>query len=132
MNLFAKGAWGVRYNNMLAGISAFRAGVGNGTQLILRPITAVLGHAIRGDMDNVLKTLYYNGAVWETNRRALTDAFEMMKKVNQDPTAMLSAYRIKIMYLKQIRLGTLWKILQSYTKKMVTGVKHISLKQQLH
>ena len=35
MNLFAKGAWGVRYNNMLSGISAFRAGVGNGSQLIL-------------------------------------------------------------------------------------------------
>ena len=31
--------------------------------------------------------------VWETNRRALTDAFEMMKKVNQDPNAMLSAFR---------------------------------------
>ena len=42
MNLFAKAAWGVRYNNMLSGISAFRAGLGNGVQLILRPITATL------------------------------------------------------------------------------------------
>jgi len=112
MNLFAKGAWGVRYNNMLAGISAFRAGVGNGTQLILRPITAVLGHAIRGDMDNVLKTLYYNGAVWETNRRALTDAFEMMKKVNQDPTAMLSAYRKDYVF----KTDKAWDIMEDVAK----------------
>ena len=35
MNLFAKAAWGVRYNNMLSGISAFRAGVGNGYSLYL-------------------------------------------------------------------------------------------------
>ena len=112
MNLFAKGAWGVRYNNMLSGISAFRAGVGNGSQLILRPITAVLGHAIRGDMDNVLKTLYYNGAVWETNRRALTDAFEMMKKVNQDPTAMLSAFRKDYVF----KTDKAWDIMEDVAK----------------
>ena len=112
MNLFAKGAWGVRYNNMLSGISAFRAGVGNGSQLILRPITAVLGHAIRGDMDNVMKTIYYNGAVWETNRRALTDAFEMMKKVNQDPTAMLSAFRKDYVF----KTDKAWDIMEDVAK----------------
>ena len=112
MNLFAKGAWGVRYNNMLSGISAFRAGIGNGSQLILRPITAVLGHAIRGDMDNVMKTIYYNGAVWETNRRALTDAFNMMKKVNQDPTAMLSAFRKDYVF----KTDKAWDIMEDVAK----------------
>ena len=112
LNLFAKGAWGVRYNNMLSGISAFRAGVGNGSQLILRPITAVLGHAVKGDMDNVLKTIYYNGAVWETNRRALTDAFEMMKKVNQDPTAMLNAYRKDYVF----KTDKAWDIMEDVAK----------------
>ena len=112
MNLFAKGAWGVRYNNMLSGISAFRAGIGNGSQLILRPITAVLGHAIRGDMDNVMKTIYYNGAVWETNRRALTDAFTMMKKVNQDPTAMLSAFRKDYVF----KTDKAWDIMEDVAK----------------
>ena len=112
LNLFAKGAWGVRYNNMLSGISAFRAGVGNGSQLILRPITAVLGHAIKGDMDNVLKTIYYNGAVWETNRRALTDAFEMMKKVNQDPNAMLSAFRKDYVF----KTDKAWDIMEDVAK----------------
>ena len=112
MNLFAKGAWGVRYNNMLSGISAFRAGIGNGSQLILRPITAVLGHAVKGDMDNVLKTLYYNGAVWETNRRALTDAFEMMKKVNQDPNAMLSAFRKDYVF----KTDKAWDIMEDVAK----------------
>ena len=112
LNLFAKGAWGVRYNNMLSGISAFRAGIGNGSQLILRPITAVLGHAVKGDMDNVMKTIYYNGAVWETNRRALTDAFEMMKKVNQDPTAMLNAYRKDYVF----KTDKAWDIMEGVAK----------------
>ena len=112
LNLFAKGAWGVRYNNMLSGISAFRAGVGNGSQLILRPITAVLGHAIKGDMDNILKTIYYNGAVWETNRRALTDAFNMMKKVNQDPNAMLSAFRKDYVF----KTDKAWDIMEDVAK----------------
>ena len=112
MNLFAKGAWGVRYNNMLSGISAFRAGIGNGSQLILRPITAVLGHAIQGDMDGILRTIYYNGAVWETNRRALTDAFEMMKKTNQDPTAMLSAFRKDYVF----KTDKAWDIMEDVAK----------------
>ena len=112
LNLFAKGAWGVRYNNMLSGISAFRAGVGNGSQLILRPITAVLGHAVKGDMDNVMKTIYYNGAVWETNRRALTDAFNMMKKVNQDPTAMLNAFRKDYVF----KTDKAWDIMEGVAK----------------
>ncbi len=112
LNLFAKGAWGVRYNNMLSGISAFRAGIGNGSQLILRPITAVLGHAIQGDMDGVLRTIYYNGAVWETNRRALTDAFEMMKKTNQDPNAMLSAFRKDYVF----KTDKAWDIMEDVAK----------------
>ena len=112
LNLFAKGAWGVRYNNMLSGISAFRAGVGNGSQLILRPITAVLGHAVKGDMDNVMKTIYYNGAVWETNRRALTDAFNMMKKVNQDPNAMLNAFRKDYVF----KTDKAWDIMEGVAK----------------
>ena len=33
MNLFARGAWAVRYNNVLSGLSAFRAAIGNGAQL---------------------------------------------------------------------------------------------------
>ena len=96
LNLFARSAWSVVYNNVLSGLSAFRAGIGNGAQLILKPITAVLGHGFYGPLDGfegLKRTFYYNGAVFETNRRALTDAFTMMKKAHKDPDAMIKAYR---------------------------------------
>ena len=112
MNLFAKGAWGVRYNNMLSGISAFRAGIGNGAQLIFRPLTAILGHGITGNIEGVRRTLYYNGAMWETNRRALTDAFEMMKKTHKDPTAMLQAFRKDYVF----KTDKAWDILDDVAK----------------
>ena len=96
MNLFTRSAWGVIYNNVLSGISAFRAGVGNTSQLILKPITGVLGHGILGfadDFEGFKRTMYFNGAVFETNRRALHNAFTMMKKANRDPEFMTKAYR---------------------------------------
>ena len=96
MNLFARGAWGVIYNNVLSGLSAFRAGVGNTSQLILKPITGVLGHGfngLSGEWDGLRASFYYNGAVFETNRRALNDAFNMMKKAHKDPETMMKAYR---------------------------------------
>ena len=96
LNLFTRSAWGVIYNNVLSGISAFRAGVGNTSQLILKPITGVLGHGIWGfadDFEGFKRTMYYNGAVFETNKRALHDAFKMMKKANKDPEFMTKAYR---------------------------------------
>ena len=96
MNLFARGSWGVIYNNVLSGLSAFRAGVGNTAQLILKPVTGVLGHGFWGPADGfegLKRTFYYNGALFETNRRALSDAFTMMKKAHKDPDLMMKAYR---------------------------------------
>ena len=96
LNLFTRSAWGVIYNNVLSGISAFRAGVGNTSQLILKPITGLLGHGVWGfadDFEGFKRTMYYNGAVFETNKRALDNAFKMMKKANKDANFMTKAYR---------------------------------------
>ncbi len=96
LNLFTRSAWGVIYNNVLSGISAFRAGVGNTSQLILKPITGLIGHGIWGfadDFEGFKRTMYYNGAVFETNKRALDNAFTMMKKANKDSDFMTKSYR---------------------------------------
>ena len=96
MNLFAKGAWSVVMNNVLSGLSAFRAGVGNTYALIMKPITSVLGHGIWGTTDGFegfKRTAYLYGSIYETNRRALDDAFKMMKKAHKDPDMMIKAYR---------------------------------------
>ena len=96
MNLFTRSAWGVIYNNVLSGVSAFRAGVGNTSQLILKPITGLLGHGLWGfadDFEGFKRTMYYNGAVFETNKRALDNAFTMMKKAHNDAGFMTKSYR---------------------------------------
>ncbi len=96
LNLFTRSAWGVIYNNVLSGISAFRAGLGNTSQLILKPITGFLGHGIWGfadDFEGFKRTMYYNGAVFETNKRALDNAFTMMKKAHDDAGFMTKSYR---------------------------------------
>jgi len=96
LNLFTRASWGVIYNNVLSGISAFRAGVGNTSQLILKPITGLLGHGIWGladDFEGFKRTMYYNGAVFETNKRALDNAYKMMMKAHDDAGFMTKSYR---------------------------------------
>ena len=112
MNLFARGTWGVIYNNVLSGLSAFRAGIGNTSQLILKPITGVLGHGfngLSGEWDGLRAAFYYNGAVFETNRRALNDAFHMMKRAHKDPETMMKAYRKDFI----IQESKTWDILEN-------------------
>ena len=99
MNIFASATWSYMYNNVLSGLSAFRAALGNGKELIQKPISAVLGHAWQGvttgqfDKANLKKMFYYYGAVQETNSRALGYMWDTIKKVNNDPDAMLDAFR---------------------------------------
>jgi len=97
MNLFARGLWGINMNNTLSGKSPLNAAVGNAYQLLIKPITGFLGHGFWGvfdkNFDGLRRTVYYHGAVWETNRRALTDAFSQMKRAHKDPDSMLKIYR---------------------------------------
>ena len=97
LNLFAKGAWGVVYNNTLSGLSGLRAAVGNGTKIMLKPIESVIGHGIEairtGSMEPVRKAMYYHAATLETTRRALGDAVKRMKMVHNDPDFMMKAIR---------------------------------------
>jgi len=96
MSLFAKATWSIVMNNVLSGLSAIRATFGNAYNLTVKPITQILGHGIWGSTDGfegVKRTMYANGAIFETNRRALDDALTMMKKAHKDPEMMMKAYR---------------------------------------
>ena len=115
MSLFAKALWSVVMNNVLSGLSAARAMVGNSYQLTLKPITQLLGHGIWGAPDGfegVKRTLYYNGSLFETNRRALNDALTMMKKAHKDPEMMIKAYRKDF----QIQDAGEWQIAEGMRK----------------
>ena len=110
LNLFARSAWGVVYNNVLSGISAFRAALGNTSQLMLKPITQLLGHGLFGITDGFngfTRTMYYHGAVFETNKRALSDAWQMMKKAHKDPELMMKAYRKDFVFQDDVKWGIL-------------------------
>ena len=94
INLFTKGTYMVVYNNLLSGISAFSALLGNTSQIMLRPMTDVLGHGIWGFSDDFVGlrgALYYHGAMYETNKRAITQSWRAMKRAWQDPDTMLEA-----------------------------------------
>ena len=138
MNLFAKAAWSVVMNNVLSGLSAFRAGLGNTYALTIRPITAILGHGIWGPADGfegLKRTFYYNGALWETNRRALNDAFVMMKKAHKDPDMMIKAYRKDFQFQGDKRWGVMegvrkaWEVEGNWGKiiqhDMADGLKNL-------
>ncbi len=96
MNLFTKGLWGVVMNNVLSGKAAVNATKGNAYDLIVKPITGIMGGTAWGFTDNfegLKRTFFYHSAVWETNRRALKDAWTMVKKAHKDPELMLKQYR---------------------------------------
>ena len=98
LNVFASSTWSYVYNNVLSGLSTFRAMIGNGKELANKPLNAVLGHIAQipakgFEFEKVKKMWYYYGAVQETNKRALSYMWDTIKKVDADPDAMMDAFR---------------------------------------
>ena len=97
MSMFAKGLWAVRYNNVLSGLSALRAGIGNTTSLILKSTTAITGHGLEalftGSAAPLREAMYTYGGFYETNRRALGHAWDAWKRTNDDPSAFMDLMR---------------------------------------
>ena len=117
MNLFAKAVWAVRYNNMLSGKAPFNAGSGNSFQLLSKLLTLSYGHGLttpflKSGFVGLKRVFYYNTALYETNKRAITDAYRMMKKVNNDPQAMLSAARKDYVF----KTDKAWDIMEDMVK----------------
>jgi hypothetical protein len=86
LNAFAQGAWAVRYNNMLSGISFLRAAVANQVALGLRTTNAYLGTGIgmmmgKNTVDDLRKATYVYGSMWSTNNKALADAWGTYKRL---------------------------------------------------
>ncbi len=97
MNLFARSLWSVGMNNVLSALSVARANVGNISNLIIKPMTSVLGHgieaAIQQDIRPLKQAFYYHGAVFETQRRALQDGLQRIKQTHGDYDFMMSQIR---------------------------------------
>lgn len=85
LNAFAQGAWAIRYNNVLSGLSAARAITGNALSLTLRPINSFLGTGIgmmmgRNSIDDLKKAHFVYSSMWSTHTRALGDAWDTFKR----------------------------------------------------
>ena len=98
MNLFTKGLWAVRYNNILSGLSALRAGIGNTASLLTKSTTAIMGHGLEGvlnggDFRDLKRSLYVYGSWYETNRRATMHAWNAWKRSSADPQAFIDMMR---------------------------------------
>jgi len=97
LNTFANGLWAIRYNNMLSGLSAARAGLGNSVLLTMKTINTLLGTgasaALKGDFRPVKRALYGYSGWAETNRRALGDSWEIFRKANKDPESVMNITR---------------------------------------
>ena len=85
LNAFAQGAWSVRYNNMLSGISALKAITGNTVSLTLRTSNAFLGTGLgmlmgKNTPEDLRKATYVYGSWWTVNKRSMTDAWDTFKR----------------------------------------------------
>ena len=112
LNTFASATWSYVYNNVLSGLSTFRAVIGNGKELGVKPLNAVLGHiamipATGFDFQGIKKMWYYYGAIQETNARALKYMWSTVQKVNKDPDAMMDVFRKDYSIAKREE----WKVL---------------------
>ena len=136
LNTFARGTWAVVYNNVLSGISALRAALGNTTQITLKPISAVLGHGLWGvadDFEGFKRAIYYHGAVFETNRRALRNAWRMMKRVHKNPEIMEQAVRKDFTFQQQRELTILDEMLPLWEAEGNIGqIIQYNLAKNLH
>ena len=120
MNLFAKGLWANHMNFMLSGKAPLNATVGNAYNIIIKPITNILGavpwSVARGDIDAIKRQAYFFGAVFETNRRALKHAFKTMKQAHKDPTELLKAYR-KDFKIAEDKVGNILRKMKAVYEK---------------
>jgi hypothetical protein len=85
LNAFAQGAWAVRYNNMLSGISALKAITGTTINLNLRTSNAFLGTGIgmlmgKNTPEDLRKATYVYSSWWTVNKRAMGDAWDTFKR----------------------------------------------------
>jgi hypothetical protein len=85
LNAFAQGAWAVRYNNILSGISALKAITGAQVSLTLRTSNAFLGTGIgmlmgKNTPEDLRKATYVYSSWWTVNKRAMGDAWDTFKR----------------------------------------------------
>ena len=96
LNLFAQGLKQIRYNNVLSGLSAMTASVGNGVALMLKPIeymSGALGMALASGDGNMIRRGLYAFNSFDAQGPALKDAYEMFIRASKNPDEVMARIR---------------------------------------
>jgi len=97
LNLLARGLKTIRFNNVLSGLAPLNAAKGSASAIIGKPLRAFthagLDFLKTGDAEAVRKVTYLYGAIQETNKKALVDGWNMIKRVHHDDKGMINAFR---------------------------------------
>lgn len=114
----------IRFNNVLSGLSAARAFVGNAAALVLKPAEYMLGTGMMGLVDGNFKDIrrgFYAYASLDNQGAALTNAYEMWKRANKDPQSVMKAYRADYQYTDDAKWELLDRMEEQYLKEGKTG-----------
>ena len=112
MNMFASELWSVRYNNVLSGLAATRALVGNSAGMAMKMASAFTQAALyapKTEGESFKKFGYLYGSLSTTINLAVSDGIKRARQVHKDPDAWLEAIR------KDYRVADeseKWKILE--------------------
>lgn len=95
-----QGLNGVRYNNILSGLSAVRAAVGNATYLVAKPISVLAGAAATGDVSTMKRALHVFGGIGESWKRGLKLMGEEWRLANSMPEEIMARGRADLAQAK--------------------------------
>ena len=137
LNLFASGLKTIRFNNVLSGKAALNAAKGNVTAIIGKPLRAFIHAGLdrlkTGDAEAVKRVNYLYGAMYETNRIAIQDAWHMMKRVHMDQKGLQKAIRKDFVVKEEKTWEAMDALAEVWKKEGNTGkVTMYNLSKQLH
>ena len=128
MNLLARGLKTIRFNNVLSGKATLNAAKGSVTSIVGKTLRAHIAGGMKrfgGDKGAAIeKASYLYGAIFETNKRALADGWNMMKRVHHDPKSMMKAFRKDYVIKEERTWEGLDAIAKTWEKNGETGKAH--------
>ena len=128
MNLLARGLKTIRFNNVLSGKATLNAAKGSVTSIVGKTLRAHIAGGFKklgGDQGAALeKASYLYGAVFETNKRAVVDGWNMIKRVHHDPKSMARSFRKDYIIKEERTWEGLDAIAKTWEKNGETGKAH--------
>ena len=99
--------WGVKYNSMLSGLSALKAGISNGVFTALQPATVFIGSAATFDTKALTRAMYTYGGISENFKRALRMMGQEWKYAVNNPMRAMAKGREDLIFQNEEQMRML-------------------------